>query len=320
MDINILFTSIYNKVSLIKSFKRAYSDLNIKGQVFATDIDNFGAGLYVADEGVIVPRLDDFSFLSKMLEICKQKDICAVIPTRDEDLPFFAKNRKVFENKGIKVIVSPYESVTICQDKWRFYNFLVKNKIPSIRTWSSLLDEIEFPCIVKPITGKASVGVEEVESMRGVQGVNFEKNIIQEKVIGKEYTIDYFADFEARVICVVPRARYKVEDGESKIGITKEEPEMVNFAVELGQKLKLIGHNTIQCFKTGDGKIKFLEINPRFGGGAPLGMAAGCKSPEWILRLLKGEVIEESMNYTRDLVMIRHTDNIFLNYEEIDNL
>ena len=36
----------------------------------------------------------------------------------------------------------------------------------------------------------------------------------------------------------------------------------------------------------------YIEINPRFGGGAPLSMKAGARSAEIILKILSGEAVE----------------------------
>ena len=317
--INILFTSIYNKVSLISSFKQAYKDLGIKGKVVGVDIDHFSAGIHAADKGYIVPCLDDKIFLSKIIEICKKEKINLIIPTRDEDLPYFAEIREQFNKLNIKILAPSLESVRICQDKWKFYEFLKRNNLPLIETYQEYNIHINFPCIVKPKIGKAAKGVVIVKTKPELDKISLKDKIIQEKIKGQEYTIDYFADFNAQPICAVSRIRYKVLDGESKISITKEEPDMVELSKKLAQKLKLIGHNTIQCFKTGKNDIKFLEVNPRFGGGAPLGIKAGCKSPKWILKLLNREELEPIYKTVDNLTMIRHSADIFVPYDKINN-
>ena len=316
---NVLFTSIYNKVFLVESFRQAYRRLKISGRIIAVDIDPFSAGLQFADRGYLAPRLDDKKFLPKALEICRQEKIKLIIPTRDEDLLYFSRIQDRLDKLNIKILVAPAESVITCQDKWKFYQFLKQNNFPLIKTWREYNQQINFPCLVKPRTGKAAQGVLVVKNKLELNKVNLQGKIIQEKVAGEEYTIDYFADFKAQPICLVPRLRYKIVDGESKIGITKDEPEIVKWSRELGKKLKLIGHNTIQCFKTPAGRIKFLEVNPRFGGGAPLGFAAGCQSPEWILRMLKGEKVKPVKKVKINLVMLRHNADIFAPYDKINH-
>lgn len=318
--VNILFTSVGNKISLVESFKAAYKKLGILGKTIGVDADPHSAGLFFADVGHVVPLFDSNTFLKRIKEICRRDNVSLIVPTRDEDLLFFSKFRGDFEAMDVKLLVSSFESVSICSDKWSFYLYLKKIGLPAIETWRRPPTKIKFPCIVKPQSGKGGVGARIVASKKELLGLNLKSQIIQEKIEGVEYTIDYFADFDARPICVVPRIRLKVVGGESKVGVTKYEKEMIDLAKKLGQSLNLIGHNTIQCFKLKNGEIKFLEVNPRFGGGAPLGIAAGCKSPEYIISLMSGRKIKPNQDFVRDLVMIRYSQDIFLPYDKINNI
>ena len=58
-------------------------------------------------------------------------------------------------------------------------------------------------------------------------------------------------------------------------------------------KFKPCGPMTVQLIQdeiTGDNY--YIEINPRYGGGAPLSMKAGARSAEALLKLLTGESVE----------------------------
>ena len=50
----------------------------------------------------------------------------------------------------------------------------------------------------------------------------------------------------------------------------------------------------------GTGDDYYIEINPRFGGGAPLSIKAGADSAEALLRLLKGERLGYADNAAED--------------------
>jgi carbamoyl-phosphate synthase large subunit len=70
---------------------------------------------------------------------------------------------------------------------------------------------------------------------------------------------------------------------------------------------------TLQLFLTGDGKIKFIEINPRFGGGAPLSIRAGADFPKWILQELTGRKPNIRLDGFRDnLLMLRYDSEVWL--------
>ncbi len=59
--------------------------------------------------------------------------------------------------------------------------------------------------------------------------------------------------------------------------------------------------------KTNKG-IEYIEINPRFGGGAPMSIQSGADSCENLYRLLMGENLEYNENY-RDNIMFFRFDN-----------
>jgi putative hydrolase of the HAD superfamily len=59
-------------------------------------------------------------------------------------------------------------------------------------------------------------------------------------------------------------------------------------------------------------------VNPRFGGASALGRAAGVDTPLLLIRLLKGEDLSrEDKPFNADLVMLRFSDDIFLDKSEL---
>jgi carbamoyl-phosphate synthase large subunit len=70
---------------------------------------------------------------------------------------------------------------------------------------------------------------------------------------------------------------------------------------------------TLQLFLTRDKKVKFIEINPRFGGGAPLSVKAGADFPKWILQELLGRKTNIRPDAFEDaLVMLRYDGEVWL--------
>ena len=87
---------------------------------------------------------------------------------------------------------------------------------------------------------------------------------------------------------------------------------MIDEVKKVIEVLKPIGHITLQCMKTKRG-IEFIEINPRFGGGAPISIKAGANSPQNLYKLLMGETLEYDENYEDNLFASRHDDAVFIN-------
>ena len=68
---------------------------------------------------------------------------------------------------------------------------------------------------------------------------------------------------------------------------------MIEEARVLCAAFKPCGPMTVQLIRDSEGLDWFIEINPRFGGGAPLSMKAGARSAEAILKLMDGEEVGE---------------------------
>jgi carbamoyl-phosphate synthase large subunit len=70
---------------------------------------------------------------------------------------------------------------------------------------------------------------------------------------------------------------------------------------------------TLQLFLTGKNKIKFIEINPRFGGGVPLSIKAGANFPKWILQeLINKKPDIQFDNFKDGLTMLRYDSEVWV--------
>jgi carbamoyl-phosphate synthase large subunit len=313
--VNILITSASRKVSLVRAFQSALLRSG-GGNVIAVDASPYGSALYVANRRFLVAASTDLQFIEEVLEICRRENVALIIPTRDEELMVFAEARARFEADGVRVMVPQAETVQTCRDKLAFLNFCRARGFGVPRTydvneWSGP----DFPLFVKPRFGKGGQGARRVESEVELR---FARNdpeqwIVQECVDWPEYTVDLLADFEGRVISVVPRSRQLVVAGESYVSRTVHRPDLIAEAGRLATELRLVGHNTIQCFWDGE-HAKFIEVNPRFGGASALGRAAGADTPAMLVRMTKGETLPAQVGqFEADLVMLRFTDDLFLN-------
>ncbi len=311
---NILITSASRKVSLVRAFQSALARHG-GGDVIAVDTDPCAPALYVADRHFLVSRSAEPHFIEELVQLCQRERVGLIIPTRDEELPLFAAARERLEKCGLRAVVPEVETVRLCQDKLVFVNFCREHGFGTPRTYDSgQWKNSDFPLFVKPRFGKGAKGARivrnEVEFGNAVR--DSAEWVIQEYVEEPEYTMDLLADFNSRVLSVVPRLRQLVVAGESYVSRTVNQPELIRESARLAEALRLVGHNTIQCFWDGK-QAKLVEVNPRFGGGAALGIAAGANTPAMLLRLLQGETLPETLGkFENDLVMLRFTDDLFL--------
>ncbi len=310
---NVLITSASRKVSLVRTFQFALKTEG-GGKVFAVDASHLSPALYIADDHYLIPRSDEPEFLDVIMKLCRSLKVDLLIPTRDEELPVFARSKERFAEIGTRVMVAEEEAVEICQDKKQFIQFCQKNGFATPQSYDKRnLNESKFPVFIKPRCGKGGKQTSRVNSSKELDIVlkNMPDAIIQEYVQAPEYTIDLFADFSGRVISVVPRERIYVVSGESFISKTSKNPLLIEESIRIANGLRLVGHNTIQCFLD-NGNVKFIEINPRFGGAANLGFAAGAMTPLFLIKLLKGEALRPRIGDFKDnYVMMRYTEDLF---------
>ena len=316
---NILITSASRKVSLVRAFQQALSREG-GGKVIAIDANPFSPALYFADDHYLVPQSKDEGFLPVILRLCEKLNVKLIIPTRDEELLLFSEHKSEFSDIGAFVMVPDPSIVRICQDKKLFITFCKENNFMTPKTYETVdINNLEFPLYVKPRYGKGGRQTFYINSKDDLHMIlkQITDPIIQEYVQLPEYTIDIFADFSRKVISVVPRERIYIFGGESFVSKTCKIPSLIQETIRLATKLQLVGHNTIQCFFKNN-IIKFIEVNPRFGGAAHLSFAAGALTPLFLVKLLKGETLEPKIGDFRDnYIMLRYTDDLFLDAEAL---
>src|SRR2546426_615228 len=106
---NVLITSASRKVPLVKAFQAALS-VTGGGRVVAGDISALSPALYVADDGVLLPKSDSDGFLDEVLDVCKHHNVGVIVPTRDEELMLFAQAAEEFLDVGVMVAVSAVDA------------------------------------------------------------------------------------------------------------------------------------------------------------------------------------------------------------------
>ena len=312
-EYNILILSAGRRVELVQSFQKAAKRLNLKSNVVAGDCSETAPAIYFADRKAILPRINEENYIDEIINVCKREGIRIVIPTIDTDLLLLSEERERIESEsGAVVLISSTDVISICRDKINTQKFLEENefKIPKMYSEEELdSGEIEFPLFIKPKSGSSSINtfkvnnIEELATYRSL----IKEPIVQDFMEGKEFTVDVFLDFDGNLITVVPRLRMATRSGEISKGKIIKDREIIEDIKRLVEVLKPIGHITVQLMKTNKG-IEYIEINPRFGGGAPMSIQSGADSCENLYRLLMGENLEYNENY-RDNIMFFRFDN-----------
>lgn len=316
--VNILILSAGRRVELIKCFKKAKEKLNIGGKIVAVDISDMAPAIYFADSLYIIPRISDPGYIDTVIEVCRKENICLIVPTIDTELLKLAEYREEIESKtNAKVLLSSNEVVRICRNKNNTQKFFEKYGfgVPHQLTETEINNgDYSFPLFIKPEDGSSSINTFKITNEIELKFFKdyIDKPIIQEFICGKEFSVDVFCDFEGNPITIVPRERIAMRSGEIAKGRIIKDRDVIYDVRRMIDILKPIGHITIQCMKTENG-IEYIEINPRFGGGAPMSIEAGADSCENLYRLICGEKLDYNEDYNDNYTFLRFDDSIMLN-------
>lgn len=308
---NVLLTSAGRRTSLLAAFRAAARRRG--GQALAGDMDGLAPALYLADQAVRLPRVTHPDYLPALLAAVEGHGIRLIVPTIDTELPVLAAAAPQFARQGCVVLVSGPRLVRVAGDKWKTAGLFRACGVRVADSWlPGHLHRAELPprLYVKPRHGSASQHNYRVhrDDLPGVLP-HVPRPIIQAEVHAPEITVDALLDLAGCPVHCVPRLRLRTVGGESIQGVTIRDDDLRPWLLQVLAVVSRLGGRgpvTLQAFCTPDGPL-LSEVNPRFGGGFPLTLAAGGDYPEWILTMLEGGTVQPCFGaYRCPLYMTRH--------------
>lgn len=309
---NVLLTSVGRRSYLVEYFKEA---IGSQFKVVAVNSEALTSGMLVADKNYAVPRVDSDDYIPQLLDICQKEEIGLVVSLFDIDLPYLAKAREQFLERGIEVAVSNPEVIDIANDKWKTFKFLSENNIQTPRTYlnvgealSSLQSKtIEYPVIVKPRWGMGSLSIFKAESEAELQFffgyairqikksyLNILSNeeidqsvVIQECINGDEFGLDIFNSLSGDYIQTVPKKKLAMRSGETDMAEIVNDERLHVLGKRLSERLKHRGNMDVDVLENASGELFVLELNARFGGGYPFSHLSGVDFPTSLIDMAR---------------------------------
>lgn len=313
MSFNVLITSLSRKVPLIKAVRHARDRLHLHGKVIGGDVDPNCIGRNFVDDFWQMAQQKDLS-IHNLLDNCKRHNIHAIIPTRDAELPFFAKHREVLTENHIACLTSDIKPIEICRDKLLFASSLVE-LFPIIPTDLTIdLLEPASAYVVKEQFGAGSrtIGLNLTSSEAKQWASNLESPIFQPYIEGKEYSVDLYIDRSKKVNGVIARSRDVIIGGESQVTSSLKDKAMEDLCIAVAEHLELYGHAVFQLIRSADNKLHLIECNPRFGGASTLSLAMGLDSFHWFFceslqkplsTFIRSKTEKRQIRYAEDLII-----------------
>ena len=322
MKMNILITSVGRRVELVQALKKAKTQLQLDVSIIGADLTFDAPALIFCDEKLQVCRIDDPNYIPSLLEICQTKKIDCLIPTIDTDLLLLAEHKKNFEKQGTKVLIADYQKVKLCRDKNLTADYFMSVGLKSPKPVNDFNTYTGgYPAFIKPKDGSSSINAYKVNDFEQLTTYahQIKDYVIQPFIDGDEYTIDIFCDYAGNPIYITPRQRLAVRAGEVLKTKIVQDKKMIQEIHQLIADFKPAGAITVQLIQDKITKENYyIEINPRFGGGAPLSMKAGANSAKALLEMLNGQKLTYQPYAAKNkAIYCRFDQSVCVNEDEI---
>ncbi len=314
--INILILSCGTRNKIVQYFKK---ELGNRGQVMTTDCSELAPALYDADKHFIVPRLDEEGYIDVILSICKENNIKGVLSLIDPELGILAEHKQDFLDIGTIPIISEYEAVEMCFDKYLMYEFLIQNGFKTIRSYvdkEKFYKDVEagiinYPVFVKPIRGSASININKATCKEEIELLfsRFNNLMIQEFMDGIEYGADVYIDLiTGEPVAIFIKEKIKMRAGETDKSVSIKNERLFELIREFVKKVGFKGIIDIDIFKV-NSEYFISEVNPRFGGGYPHAYECGVNVPKLIINNIIGKANEDIIGqYEKDVYMMKYNE------------
>jgi carbamoyl-phosphate synthase large subunit len=298
-------------ISTIKALRRGGFD----GRIVSVDAERLSSGLYLADAFRVVPKAKDPAFYPAIRRLIEEEQIGVIFPTSGFDIYEFAAHKRELEAMGVVVAMSDADAMATCENKWQFYlkthgAFPLPETGRDPKTWQ------RFPCFVKPVFGKGSRDTHRCTTREELEFHTLPARdmLIQEYLPGEEYTVDVLSDLAGTPLLAVPRARLETKDGISSKGRVFRDEEMERLCLDLARHLGLKGPTCMQLKRDESGRPKFMEVNPRIGGGSMFTTLAGVNIPILLLQLIGG--MELAPQKPKEIIVLRYYEEVVLDDNE----
>lgn len=313
---NILILSAGTRDKVVQYFKRELGD---RGRIIATDCSNLAPAVYDADAFYLVPRITAPGYLDVILDICRKEKITGVFSLIDPELSMLAKEKEKFLAVGTVPIISDYELVETCFDKYRMFEMLQKMQIPTGKCYmdkegfyrAEERGEISYPVFVKPVRGSASIHINKVSSRKEIEVLFdlYDDLMIQEYMDGQEYGADVYIDMiSGKCTDIFVKKKIKMRAGETDKSVSYKDEALFTMIQKFVEECGFRGMIDIDIFEI-NGTYYLSEVNPRFGGGYPHAYACGVNMPAAVIRNLAGEENEVTIGaYSENICMMKYNE------------
>lgn len=328
---NLLIVSAGRRCELVKFFRAELNPFFHK--VIALDINEFAPGLYFADKHYVIEK--DFDnpaeYIKHIIRICLDENVSHILTLVDPELVLFAENRALLAKNGITPVLSADEVIHNTFDKYSFFKTYkdTVNVLDSCETKEEAIEAVksgrlDFPVMAKPRCGSGSAGLTVLHYLNEFDTLKYNSSnnyIFQKKLDCREFGIDaYFDMITGELVSIFMKEKIALRSGETDKAVSVFREDIYNEVLKLEKLDKFRGPVDIDIFVDKDENIFFNEINPRFGGGYPMGHNCGVNFMKLVFNNMKGNAnSKQPPDYKLGVKMMKYNHILFVDGGHIYN-
>ena len=306
--INILFLGGGKRVSIAETFIKAGISLGYNVEIYAYEVSRFEPIAFVANI-IDGKKWHDIGIKKHLVSTIEEHNINIVIPFVDIATVLLSELQNTLPN-----CFFPISNIQLNQlmfDKNLANEFFIEQgfKVPENT------NDIRYPLIAKPLKGSGGKGNFIIKDNLDLEyfetKFNRENYFLQLYIDAVEYSVDLYISQNGHILCLVPRKRLEVINGEAVKSVTDKHNKIIKFSENIVNKSGFKGCITIQFLEDKETEDLFLmEINPRLGSAVLTTISAGANIPEMVLKEYLNMPIE-NINWHEGVMMTRYFKEYF---------
>jgi carbamoylphosphate synthase large subunit len=288
------------------------------------DSKSSGNSRELLDSYYQVPNGSDNRYIEKILDIVKNEKIEFILPGSDEEAICISKNKKIFNDIGVKPIVSNIEVIELITNKYNTYMTLAKKgvRVPkykivnSIDELRSAIYEYGYPdttVISKPVNGRGGRGLYVFEGNdsppawlgSGQREKIIKKQNLTEEILGQAIQGDCLVmpalttpSYDADVVAVAGVVKLAVvRERVNPAGIPFQgnkihsDTLITQYCQDIATALDLDSIHDIDLMTDQNGEPCIIEVNPRPSGSMAATLTAGIPVVDIAILTLRGMTV-----------------------------
>ena len=233
----------------------------------------------------LAPSTSNKNYADWLINVVSTYDVDLLFPGIEIDMQVWPSLQKKIQEQGAKACLNSPKLITLCSDKWKFYqrlrNLNLDYSIDSSidNDFSILKEQFGLPFLLKPRKWNGSKNIIYIHDENKFNEIKKQigSNLMAQPIIGsdlEEFTVAIFGDGNGSFTAIIAMQRTLSPFGfTEKAAVVCEKP-FIPVISEMCEAFYPLGPTNFQ-FRKSNKKLKLLEINPRISSSTSIRAAFG---------------------------------------------